>query len=305
MLTPKDTFVSSGKGLDFLFGEWMKAISDVFVRSTRFDPLHNAASEQELYSKIPNLISSQHNGRSTFIEMTTGMDRHQVAISRDLLVKTSREVFQEVRQLITSCLNEYNKVTHPVTVLVSGRMSRLPGLLDMLTEIENIQCIPLADGAAAYGALNMADQFNTVPQSGHGVAFLTKCPWDDSAVHHGEAYSQESSLEERHPTHILYQDIAYPITKTPLVISVNSSSQRVTITPVKSKIHELTAKECFVQFRDMDVVLECSDSLTIRVDETVVTGTTILSLGQNIIIGTSEEKLQLIACLDSDATKKN
>jgi hypothetical protein len=55
----------------------------------------------------------------------------------------------------------------------------------------------------------------------------------------------------------------------------------------------------------MDVVLECCDSLAIRVDETLVTGTTILSLGQNIILGTSEEKLQLIACLDSDATKKN
>ena len=49
------------------------------------------------------------------------------------------------------------------------------------------------------------------------------------------------------------------------------------------------------------MVVACSDENSAN-DETPVTGTAVLKLGQTIKVGTPGEKLQLIACVETNET---
>ena len=66
-LTIEDSVTTTGKGLTHLYREWVETIAQEFVRSTRFDPFHLAASEQELYDRLPGVLSHlQHNSSMVF-----------------------------------------------------------------------------------------------------------------------------------------------------------------------------------------------------------------------------------------------
>jgi hypothetical protein len=63
-LTLRDSATTAEKGLLHLYREWVDMIAREFVRSTRFDPFHQAASEQELYDRLPGILSHFHHPQS-------------------------------------------------------------------------------------------------------------------------------------------------------------------------------------------------------------------------------------------------
>ena len=45
-------------GLKAMYGAWAQLVSEAMVRRTRFDPLHQAASEQQLYGRLPEWLAA-------------------------------------------------------------------------------------------------------------------------------------------------------------------------------------------------------------------------------------------------------
>ncbi|MDX1777904.1 MAG: hypothetical protein R3339_03425, partial [Thermodesulfobacteriota bacterium] len=71
-LTHKETKTIPGKGLHYLYSEWIKAIADEFVRSTRFDPFDQAIYEQELFRCLPQVLADLKENPSTTFSMKAG-----------------------------------------------------------------------------------------------------------------------------------------------------------------------------------------------------------------------------------------
>ncbi len=44
-------------GLKAMYGAWAQLVGEALVRRTRFDPLHQAASEQQLYERLPGWLA--------------------------------------------------------------------------------------------------------------------------------------------------------------------------------------------------------------------------------------------------------
>jgi hypothetical protein len=49
----------------------MQAIADEFVRRTRFDPFHDADTEQALYDRLPTLLDELKQAEDTEVAMAT------------------------------------------------------------------------------------------------------------------------------------------------------------------------------------------------------------------------------------------
>ena len=77
-LTCEDSIIIAEKGLAHLYREWVETIAAEFVRSTRFDPLHQARSEQELFDRLPAALKQLHNHSSVDFEMTGGSSIYRV-----------------------------------------------------------------------------------------------------------------------------------------------------------------------------------------------------------------------------------
>jgi hypothetical protein len=148
------TFVHSVTdcGLAGLHESWIKLVGHLFVQQTRFDPLHRAEGEQALYDCIPRWLAVMEGAESLDIEMSARNGAlHTVRLSRARMVDAVMGAYRRLATaLVEVCAGE------PVTVELSHRAARLPGLMEALREVGVEDTVTLGPGAAALGAERFA-----------------------------------------------------------------------------------------------------------------------------------------------------
>jgi len=293
-LNRKDSISAEGNGLSKLYRRWVDAIAEEFVRSTRFDPLHRAATEQELYDRLPGILTQLCRNPDVYFEMTGGSKVYHVTLTRDLFYKKGAPVFEEMRRLVSRFYDRYGKAGAGPVLMLTDRIARLPGMKDMLVEIENCNIIELEPGAGALGILRFASRLFE-QQAGNSAPFLTSRPLPaEGPISYEEP--RRNSAGQKRPTHILYRNLAYPITEKPLIIGLQRFAGKSGV-QIQGQIAGVSRKHCVVQLQENKVVLNDYSTYGTFVDENPVTGKAILLLGQTVRLGTPGETLKLIACL--------
>ena len=296
-LSQKETASSEGNGLGKLYRRWVDAIAEEFVRSTRFDPLHRAATEQELYDRLPGLLATLCRNPSVYFEMTGGSKIYHVTLTHDLFYKKGAPLFEEMRHLVDRFYDRYGKAKARLVLMLTDRIARLPGMKDMLAEIENCSIIALQPGSGALGILrSMRPLFEQ--QTGNSAPFLTSRPMPAEGPVSPKEPSRSPAAQQR-PTHILYRNLAYPITEKPLIIGLQQVGGGSGI-HIQGEIAGVSRKHCAVQLQENKVVLNDYSTYGTFVDEDPVNGKKSLLLGQTVRVGTPGERLKLIACLDGE-----
>jgi hypothetical protein len=299
-LSQQESVSSEGNGLNRLYRGWVDAIAEEFVRSTRFDPLHQAATEQELYDRLPAVLAQLSQSPSVYFEMTGGSKVYHVTLARDVFYKKGTPVFEEIRRCISRFHERYGKDESGPVLLLTDRLARLPGMKDMLAAIENCKIINLQPGAGAKAILGLSDELFK-QQAGSSAPFLKALPMpaEDSISH--EVPPQQPPEVPQRPTHILYRNLAYPLTEKPLIIGLEPAADKSGI-QIRGQIAGVSRKHCTVRLRGNDIVLNDHSTYGTFVNEKPVDDKTILSLGQIIRVGTPGEELKLIACVNMDET---
>ena len=296
-LNRKDSISSEGNGLSKLYRRWVDAIAEEFVRSTRFDPLHQAATEQELYDRLPGILRQLCRDSDVYFEMTGGSKVYHVTLTRDLFFKIGTPVFEEMRRLVSRFYERHGKAGAGLVLMLTDRIARLPGIKEMMAGIENCSIIELEPGAGALGILKFNGPLFE-QQAGSSAPFLTSRPLpNDSTISYEEP--RKNTEGQQQPTHILYRHLAYPITEKPLIIGLERVAGESGI-QIQGKIAGVSRKHCIIQLQGNQVVLNDHSTYGTFVDENPVKGQTNLLLGQKVRVGTPGEFLSLIACLDSE-----
>jgi len=294
-LTLRDSATTGEKGLHRLYRKMVNMIAQEFVRTTRFDPFHQAASEQELYDRLPGILSHfQHNSSMVF-EITGGSAPYSITLERDSIIHNAEPVYSEMLRLIKRMQNKREKGQTPLALQLSHRLARLPGCKAMLATIKNAQVIDLDRGAAAMGASRIWNQL-AAQDNNEGISFFTSRPWQEQQTN-GHRTPAETSAQAR-PTHLLYRSIAYPITEKPLTIGCKQGSERKEIT-ISGETAGVSPTHCTIAFSGGQIILKNFSDHGTFVDEKKVKGSTALELGQTVRVGKPGEQLQLIACIDN------
>ncbi|MGD8674889.1 MAG: hypothetical protein PVG81_03705 [Desulfobacterales bacterium] len=287
-------------GLVHLYRIWAETMAEEFVRTTRFDPLHEAASEQALYDRIPEILNRRRKDPTVTIDLRAGATVHRVALIRDLLVRKSASFLEQARVLVHSLLEKTGRPQDKVTVLMSHRFARLPGASTLMSGFNQTRLLELEIGASALNTLRIWDQFDH-PTTGNGAAFFTSRPWQPSNTA-GSPQSEPVMSTGGQPTHLLYRDLAYPITEAPLTIGQNDSAADGGLL-IGGQSPEAVRHHCSIRRMGEQVVLTAIENQDILIDDQPLTGeSTALHLGQSVRLGTSGEIIRLIACLKADDT---
>ena len=298
-LIQKDSAWDEGRGISRLYKEWINSIAEEFVRVTRFDPLHKAASEQELYDRLPDVLTQLQKSPSVVFEMRVGSKTYHITLTRDLFLQKCEPVFQAINHLINRMLQQHGKNDAGVVFQMTHRLSRLPGFKEMLARRKNRRIIDLEPGSGALGTIRFRDQFPYQPV-GQGVPFLNSRHVQYTGKKPIHASTQQPKAEMR-PTHLLYRNMAYPITEQILSIGSEKASDGSGIR-ISGQSTGVSSQHCSIQLSGQDVVLKDYSTHGTFVDENRIAGNTIVKLGQHIRVGTPGETLQLIACLNVDET---
>jgi hypothetical protein len=273
------------------------AVAEEFVRSTRFDPLHQAFTEQELYDRLPVILTELRNQTSVHFEMTGGSKTYRITLTRDLLFKKAVAVFEEMRRLVGRFYDRFGSSGPGTVLILTDRISRLPGVKDTLTGIADSSIIELKPGAGALGILNFKGPLFE-KQAGSSAPLLTSRPLPNDGRISVEGLRNDAQGQQR-PTHILYRHLAYPITEKPLIVGLTADDGEAGI-QIQGRTDGVSRKHCTVQLRGNDVLLNDYSTSGTFVDDAPVNKKAILALGQTVRIGTPGETLKLIACLNRE-----
>jgi len=294
-LTIRDSAVTVEKGLLLLYQKLVDMIAQEFVRTTRFDPFHQAASEQQLYDRLPGVLAHfQHNSSMVFETFGTAAP-YSITLERNSITRSAEPIYSELLRLIKRMQNKRGEGRTPLALQLSQRLARLPGCKEMLATLKDVQIIELDHGAAASGVCRIWRRL--APQgSNEGISFFTSRPWQSRQPAEPPGLGT-GGTPPAGPTHLLYRSIAYPITEKPLMIGGAKDGEGNDII-ISAETSGVSAEHCTIELRGSEIILTNASAQETFVDEKQINGSISLKLGQIIRVGAPGEHLQLIACLD-------
>ncbi len=208
-------------------------------------------------------------------------------------------MYDEIRRSIEKMRDAHEKNSLLIALQLTHRIARLPGLKDKLSEIDHCEIMELEPGAGALGVLRIWDQLKD-RHSGNGASFFTSRPWGQAEPKVSKTIPYETP-EKMRPTHLLYRDVAYPLSQKPLSMGCDPHPAGKGIY-VQAQSSGVSKKHCTVH-RDADrIVLTDTSNQGTFVNDQRVDGSTTLELGQIVRLGTSGETFRLIACMETHET---
>ncbi len=300
--------VDDDVGLNTLFDAWVRLIAQVFVRTTRFDPLHRGKSEQTLYLRLPGWLDElRREDKATLVMEAAGKD-HSIEVTREQIVACAQPFYEVFAQLAKAL----KPAGQQPTLLLSKRMTALPGLEDFL-RLTNDSLAALPAAAGAKGALKLVRYLRS-DAPGEELPFVTRIALTDTLPEGREDPESEvgppapvvTNLAEnsRAPTHVLYEGLAHPITSEPLVIGLNVPHGRrgIDLAGRSQSTAGISRSHCIIYLVDDRVFLEDQSSYGSFLNDKRVETKAILAAGDRLRVGTPGVQLHLIAVMDSDGT---
>jgi hypothetical protein len=166
-------------GLIELYQAWLDLVSTTMVKRTRFDPLHDAATEQHVFESIPALALEAANAGSAIATIAKGAERFEVTLTRDQFAQAAQPIYRA----IVSLLHQLRPAGVPVAIVMSQSAAQLPGLREQLEQFVGCELVAVPDGFAA--AATSFLELPPPPADENAVVLLRRIPLmtpDDSVT---------------------------------------------------------------------------------------------------------------------------
>ena len=249
-------------------------IADLFIRQSRFDPLHHAATEQALCNNLTQCLEELRTEADSLVDIGFENARYQARVSRERLVETLEPLY-----------NRISAGADNVRVcLVNKRLAGLPMFTEHLAASGNEVRI-LDERAVFAGCMGYASERKT---GDDGIYFVTelKTIGEPPAISGtATALAQEP---EAGPTHLLVDAEAHPLGQAPLYLSAQGA---LSASGGQEFLCSLTLNGAAATLVPADAGTE------IYVNGHTVRGHVSLSLGDNISFANSDRAFTLIRAL--------
>ena len=288
---------SGAVGLSSLHDAWAKLIADQFVRSTRFDPMHNATSEQALYDSLPGWLEILKDNDVAEASLEYGGREYTINVARSQIVAAVEDQIRTISDM-SLALSDADVAAQ---LLLTPIAATVPGLRSRLVELGAAEVVELPRGAAAAGALAHRAQLEV---DGDELPFVIRL---------GEISGQKESAKEdrsstiggsqaeprRRPTHLVYAGMAYPIGEEPFWLGVALAGDQRGLN-LSGATAGISRSHCHIRRYDNRVLIEDHSTYGTYLNERPINGSGEAGAGDLIRLGSPGIKIPLIAVLESD-----
>jgi len=279
-------------GLISIMDQWAKKLADHFVDQTRFDPFYSAATEQSLYDQIPHWLhlSQQSN------ELVLEVNNKTIKLSREQFISPLLPIYKNIAAKAEQLIQQ-STTTGQAHLLISDRLSSLPGLLESLDISPNFKTLALPDNAIMRGVQVHEKLISDNSEHLQLILDLPAQSFTKPETNNVEPSTTSSSAFEKHATHLLLNHIAQPIGANSLYINEENDN---------NNLHSSTDKDTNSLFslrrssQVISLIPFCHDR--IKINGKVISDNCILKLGDEISVSNHGDLITLISVLDSDGT---
>lgn len=213
-------------GLGSFTDSWMKMIASDFVARTRFDPLHEARSEQGLFEALPGWLDALAGQASIEAEFTLGGETHRLALTREQVQNEAEPLYAQ----ILLAAHRLRRAGHATAIALSERAAALPGLGARFADFHDCDVLVFQRGAAALAACALDAPWAVQEESAPLIRTAPPLRGDVAArlapqVVQRARPAQAATL----PTHALYRGLAHAVSARPLVIGTGAAADGVNL----------------------------------------------------------------------------
>ncbi len=207
--------VSTRGGLVELYEGWLDLIGASMVKRTRYDPLHDAVTEQQLFDALPRLASEANATGGTTAAVTAGTERFEAALSRDQFASAAEPLYREIMR----AFNDLRHAGTAATILAPRLVLDMPGFREKLEALRNCELLAVADGFSA-AAASVIDLPPSESADADAVRLVRRAPAArqealDPLV---EVATLGDPVQEQDPSHVLFEGRAFPLDRGPLLV---------------------------------------------------------------------------------------
>lgn len=272
-----------GSGLMSLHQKWMDTIRDSFLRLTRFDPMHQAQSEQQLYTSLQDWLLQLTREEVLPLELSFKGRGYGITLNRQDLIRCATETYAQILNLIDAQdLND-----DAIEIHLSHRIWSLPGLTESLNEKGSSNPVVRLEPQAVARAVTR--NYAQICKSAEALHFITSLARKPVSRPTGE---QDAVRDV--PTHILYRSRAYPISERPLTLGAENTANGASLR-LRGPLNGVSRRHCSIYAREKCVWIEDHSTYGTFLNGQKIKGQASLHTGDKIRIGTPGEVLSLIA----------
>ena len=249
----------------------MQLSTELFIQQSRFNPQHNAESEQQLYNALPAWLQQEETEGSLQLELNSSGNVYTAKMPRETLIQSLAGHYKKIEQQIQAL----NKGTAS-QILLNPRIAAMPGFRHALRHQGDLLIVP--PGTVHKSCLEYSEAILGGEKGIHRVSTLPV-----KAEHKAAMADRSSSAES--PTHLLFEHRAFPldglrVTNKPQVNGSRSSSLNLALEglPDELGLIERRGNGLFLQALNGDW----------RVNEETVTDERQLTLGDRLRIADKE-----------------
>jgi hypothetical protein len=270
---------------------WLDLIAAAFVRKTRFDPLHEAASEQRLWDGLPGWLGTLESEPAVTVELPAAGTTLALELTRDDFATAAAASYDAVVHV----LQRARPAGGPLHVRVSHRWGGLPGFTERVEELRDCEVVRLPRGAAGLGALAFE---GALRRDADRLALVQRLPVSLRAPTVQAAGVGASLPPSDQPTHVVYRGRAWTLGREPLAVGAAVPAGRralvVPAGPGLSRIHCTLVRDA-----DGAWLEDCSTYGTLLNGERV--GSRVgLRAGDRLRLGNPGVELELVRVVDGD-----
>jgi hypothetical protein len=284
MVQTERSEIIEGCGVISLFDAWLHTVANAFVQQSRFDPLHTADTEQLLLNRMAGWLTQASRQDNVDMELDFAGKSYEASIDSLTLIGAAAPLYEQ----IASKLRALYRADDTPAIQVTDRISRLPGLADMLKARVGGEVFILEPGATARGALARC---RGNADAAAGVSLLRQLPWDQAAIDIGQHTNEQSTAGV--PTHVLHESIAYSIGNSALILGSQDSEGERAIS-LGSDMPGVSRRHCSMSRQNGQCVLEDHSRYGTFLNGHRIDGTSVMHVGDSLRIGSPGYEFQLI-----------
>jgi len=259
-------------------------ISDICVRSTRFDPMYSATSEQALYDALPALLERLHDEPSTAWSVDTGGDELSVLIGRQELAAAVTGLNARVDKLIDHLVDP---ALGPARVFITHRFDFGPDVVGSLGASHGgVGVLPVNAAIDGIGA-----DLDSFVQNEERIGLLTERPRSGD----GSAPQVAAPQLRRHEpaSHILVDYRIFRIDATPFVVGTATTPQQWGYR-ASGNVKGVSRRHCEIHRDEARIVLRDLSSFGTWVNGRRVAGEAVLGAGDVVRMGNPGVELRIV-----------
>lgn len=272
-------------------------IAENFVRKTRFDPMHEASSEQRLVDQLPTWLSELQQAEAITLSFQFGERELQLEVERSQLIAAAEPHYLELLRLVQNA----RVAGMPIELRVSQRVAAMPGLLDRLRTLRDCTIQVLPPAAAAWGVLQYESSIRRTPDQ---LALVYQLPVPRADTGDEQSSDVDATPPQLRPTHVLFQGRAWRITDQPMTIGWAVEGPKRALT-LPNALPGISRAHCTVVRRNGAVMVEDHSTYGSFVNDEKVSGRTALTVGDRLRLGSPGITLELIQLVNDDGAPQD